>query len=645
MNAKKDLSHDAYGGVKGQDYLPYVSENEAMKEVTCTSILFGCLFAVIFGAANTYLGLKVGMTIAAGLPSAILATGILKGIFGRNNILESNLIQAMASMGESLAGGLIFIIPAVIILGKKLTIPMTMFIAILGGFLGILFVVPLRKYLIVEQHGVLLYPEGMAASEVLVSGSAGGKGLKTMLTGLSVGGGYKLLSGGFKFWIEEPSWVIKPFQSTIFGVDTLSSLLGVGFIVGKDIAQLMFAGALIGWFGLIPLIKYFGSGLAIPIFPSAQVINKMDAWAIWNNYIRYIGAGTVAAGGFISIAKTMPTIINSFKSALGGLGKEDANQKRTDKDVPITWVIFVAVLVFFLAWFVPMAGVKMGPLASILAVLFAFFFAVVSARLVGIIGTSNNPISGMTIATLLFITAILKFTGKIGTIGMIASILAASIVSVSTAVAGGTAQGLKTTFVLGGTPEKIEKGMMIAVVIASISVGGTILLLNSAYGIGSKAVPAPQANLMAMIAKGIVESKLPWALVIIGITFGVMCELMHIPVLPVALGIYLPIHLSAGVLVGGIVRSLVDRKFKNNEELLKAQSQKGVLLSSGLVAGDALVGILIAIFAIAKLDVGFGAKIMPSVSESPWASAVMMIILCIFVYKYSCKIDKTEIEK
>lgn len=642
MTEKKGLSHSAYGGINGEDYVPYVPVTQAMPELTVVSIFMGCLFAVIFGAANTYLGLKVGMTIAAGIPAAILATGILKGIFKRNNILESNMIQAMASMGESLAGGLIFIVPAVILLGTKLTITTIIVLSILGGLLGILFVVPLRKYLIVEEHGRLVYPEGMAASEVLVSGSAGGHGLKTMLTGLSVGGGYKLLSGGFMLWTEEPSWTIKPLQGTVFGADVLASLIGVGFIVGIEIGMYMFAGALVAWFGLIPLIKYVGAGLTTPLFPSADLIKDMDAVTIWNKYIRYVGAGAVAAGGFISIIKALPTIIKSFKSAMGGLGAKVSSQKRTDIDVPMLWVIGAAIFVFILTWLVPFVpNIAVGPVGAILAVIFAFFFAVVSARLVGIIGTSNNPISGMTIATLLFITAILKASGKVGNEGMIAAILAGSIVCVATAIAGGAAQSLKTTFIIGGTPKRLELAMIAAVAASAGAVGYIIILLDKAYGVGTKAVPAPQATLMSMVVKGIMSSQLPWALVVIGITFGVMCELMKIPVLPFALGLYLPIYLSTGVLIGGIVRVLVDKKFKNRDAQLKEQTEKGILLASGLVAGDALVGILIAVFAIFKVDkaVAFGPKLFGDAASSPWPAAVIVTLLCIWIYKYTIKVD------
>lgn len=640
MAEKKGLSHAAYGGIKGEDYVPYVSTSEAVPELTAGSIIIGCIFAVLFGAANTYLGLKVGMTIAAGIPAAILATAVFKGAAGKNPILQSNVAQSMAAMGESLAGGLIFTIPAVLILKMELTLTTIIIVAILGGLLGILFVVPLRRYLIVEEHGNLVYPESMATSEVLVTSSAGGAGLKTMLTGLVAGGGFKLLGGGFKLFSEEPEWAIKGLN-TSFGVNVYASLVGVGYIVGLEIALYMFSGALVAWFGIIPLIKYVGAGLTAPLFPSADIIAKMGPSAIWSKYVRYIGAGAVAAGGFISIAKSMPTIIRSFKSAMSGIGAKGGNQKRTDIDVPMTWVIGGAALVFMLSWLLPMTQ---GTFVSgLLVVIFSFFFAVVSARLVGIIGTSNNPISGMTIASLLLITAILKATNLIGNRGMFVSLIAGSIVCVAIAIAGGAAQSLKTTYIMGGTPKHIEIAMFAGVVLSSIAIGAIILMLNKTYGMGTEQIAAPQATIMSMVVKGIMNAELPWTLVVAGAAFGIMAELMGIPVLPFALGLYLPIGLSTGVLVGGIIRWLTDLKYKKDEELLKNKTERGVLLCSGLIAGESIIGIVIAVFAMAKLDtaVGFGAKIAPWLTESPWPAGIVLLILAVWVYRFITKNEKT----
>ncbi|MFL0248618.1 OPT family oligopeptide transporter [Candidatus Clostridium stratigraminis] len=643
MSEKKGLSQTAFGGIKGEDYVPYVSVKEALPELTTISIIVGCLFAMIFGAANTYLGLKVGMTVAAGIPAAVLATAVFKSA-AQNRILEANMIQSMAAMGESLAGGLIFIIPAIILLNQQLTLTTIIIVALLGGLLGVIFVVPLRKYLMVEEHGRLIYPEAMAASEVLVNGSTGGAGLKVMMNGLLIGGLFKLLSGGFKLWNEDPEWAIKAKgigYETSFGISAYASLVGVGYIVGIEIASYMFAGAIVSWFALIPLIKYIGAGLPAALFPSAEIITKMAPAAIAKNYVKYIGAGAVAAGGLISIIKAMPTIVKSFKSAMSGMSGK-AGQKRTDMDIPMTWVIAGAILVFVLAWIIPTFNGNI--LWSLIVVICAFFFSVVSARLVGLIGTSNNPISGMTIASLLVITGILKATNHVGNGGMIAAIIGGTVVCVAAAVAGGSAQSLKTTYVMGGTPKRLEIGMYIAVALSSAVIGAVILMLNSAYGIGGDTIAAPQANMMAMIVNGIMDAKLPWIFVIIGLTLGVMCEFMKIPVLPFALGLYLPIGLSAGVLVGGILRWLIDSKFKKDNEVLKEQTEKGTLLASGLIAGEAIMGILIALLAVLQIDgkVGFGTKIVPAITGSPWLSAIMLLVLCIWFYNSTAKVDNKK---
>lgn len=647
MSEKIGLSHGAYGGVKGEEYVPFVAAKEALPELTVVSIIIGCILAAVFAAANTYLALKVGMTIAAGIPAAILGTGILKFFLRRNNILEANMISGIAAMGESLAGGIVFTLPAVIIWGMKLSLSTIVIVTLLGGLLGILFIVPFRKYLTVEEHGKLAFPESMAAAEVLVTANQGGTGFKTVLLGLLVGSVYKLLSGGFLLWGEEVEWNInlsqngKPIYQTLFGIDAMASLAGVGFIVGIEASLYMFAGSVIAWFGLIPLISYVGAGLTVPLYPATVVISEMSAGAIRGSYIKYIGAGAVAAGGFISLAKSLPTIINSFKAAMSGVGGKGESAKRTDLDIPMTWVIGGSALVFFLAWFLPM--IKVGGLGAILAVIFSFFFAVVSARMCGIIGASNNPVSGMTIATLLFITSILKATGMTGDAGMYAAIIAGAIVCVAIAVAGGAGQALKTTYIIGGTPKKLEIGMYAGIIVGAIAAGGAMLLLMNTYQIGGKEIGAPQATLMAMVIQGVMTAQLPWAFVLVGVTFGVMCELMGLPILAVALGIYLPIHLSAGILVGAIVRVFVDKKFKKNETQQKVQIEKGILLASGLVAGDAIMGIVVAGFAAVNLGekMGFGVRLMPSISTNHWTTAVIYFLFALWMYRFTIKTDKS----
>jgi putative OPT family oligopeptide transporter len=635
----KDLSSNAYGGIKGENYIPFIPTTEVMPETTGYSIIIGILFACLFAAANTYLGLKVGMTISAGIPGAILATGLLKAVFKRNSILEANMIASLAAMGESIAGGIIFVLPALILLGFGLSIIQVAIVTVVGGVMGVFFITPLRRFLVVEEHGTLIFPEGMAAAEVLVAGSVGGSGFKTVLTGIGVGGVYKFLSGGLKLWPESASYTFTRYQGTQIGVDALASLLGVGFIIGTKVSALMFGGGVIAWFALIPIIKFMGDGLTVPIFPASTIISEMSAGEIWSNYIRYIGTGAVAAGGIISLITSLPTIIGSFKQALKGMGsKKGGKVERTNMEAPLIWVIGAAVFGFFATWLIPAIGG--GLLGGISAVVFSFFFAVVSARMVGIIGASSNPVSGMTIATLLVVASLLKITGVTGDEGIKTALLIAGVVCVAIAVAGGTAQSLKTTFIIGGNPKSVQIGMFVALAIASLSAGGVVLLLDKAYEIGSAEVAAPQASLMRLIVEGIMTAQIPWTLVIVGAAIAAFCWMVKIPILPVALGIYLPISLSTPVLIGGLVRSLVEKKFKDDEKRKTGSVDRGVLLASGLVAGDALIGILIAVFAVLEVKIGIGAKLFPTLAESSLLSFIMFTVIGVWVYMFAIKKNK-----
>lgn len=633
---KKRLSATAYGGIKGDDYVPFVPTTEVMPEMTGYSIIIGILFACLFAAANTYLGLKVGMTISAGIPGAIMGIGILRGLFKRNSILEANMVASLAAMGESIAGGIIFVLPALILSGFGLSVLQVVIVTVIGGAMGVFFITPLRRFLIVEEHGNLIYPEAMAAAEVLVTGSQGGSGFKTVLTGLGFGGAYKFLSGGLNIWSESATYTITQYQGTMIGVDALASLLGVGFIVGTKASMLMFGGSVIAWFGLIPLIKYYGANIPFAVFPSDKLISEMTASQIWSNYIKYIGAGAVAMGGFISLAKSLPTIIRSFKQAMSGIGSKGSGKaSRIDMDAPLSWVILAAAFGFFASWLVPAIGATV--LGAIAAVIFSFFFSVVSARMVGIIGASNNPVSGMTIATMLFVTTILKVTGNVGDSGMIKAFLVGGVVCVAIAVAGGTAQSLKTTYVIGGTPKKVQVGMFAALAFASVVAGLVVIMLDQAYGIGSEAAAAPQASLMKLIVEGIMTGQLPWTLVIIGAALAIFCALAGISILPVALGIYLPITLNAAILVGGIIRVIVEKKFAKDKDGLDRSIEKGTLLASGLVAGDALIGILIAVFAILNVKIGIGPKFMGGLASSSLLSFAMFLLLGVWIYWFSTR--------
>ena len=632
---EKKLSKYAYGGIKGEDYMPFVPSNINMPEMTVYSIILGVVFAIIFASANTYLGLKVGLTISSGIPGAILSIAIFKNLFKRNNILESSLTSALSASGQSIAAGVIFILPAVILFGMDLSVLTIVTITALAALMGCYFITPIRKYLIVEEHGKLIYPEAMAQSEVLVIGTEGGKGLKYVLTGLFSGFIYKLLSGGFGFWKEKASYVIHSYQNTMIGVDTLVSLLGLGFIIGIRSSAIMFAGGIMSWLVFIPLIKYFGSNLDIAIFPSKSLISNMTAQEIWSSYIVYIGAGALAMGGFISLAKSVPTIVSSLSKSIRNINNNLYNIDRINRDAPITMILLAAVIGFAGTCFLP--SIKGGVLGGLSAVLFSFFFAVVSASIVGIVGASNNPVSGMTIVALLIVASIFKFTGYIGESGIKAALLVCGVVSISTSASGGTTQSLKSTFIIGGTPKNVQLGVVISLIAASFASGATLILMQNVYGLGTDSVPAPQGVLMKLIVEGIMSSQLPWTLVVIGAFIAVFCSMTDLPVLAIALGLYLNVSLTASIFIGALIRKLVEYKFRNDNNSNEKAVKKGILLSSGLVAGDSITGVIIALITAFNININFGEKVFDFGSLSAF---IMYILFAVFMYLYIIKKSK-----
>lgn len=578
-----------------EEFKPFVPAEREMKEFSITAVIVGVLLAVVFGAANAYLGLRVGMTVSASIPAAVVSMGILRGLLRRNSILESNLVQTIGSAGESLAAGAIFTLPALFLWaeeGKAETPDLFTItaLALCGGVLGVLFMVPLRKALIVKEHGVLPYPEGTACADVLLAGEEGGSGAKTVFFGMGFAALVKYVVDGMKVI---PGAVMVPVNSlkTLFSVQVYPALMGVGYICGIRIASYMFAGAVLGWFVLIPAIVSFGgeSILYPGTVPIATLYNEGGASAIWSSYIRYIGAGAVAAGGIISLVKTLPLLFSTFYEAVKAArsGKEKS-QKRTERDLDIRFVIGGIVLFALLIWLVPALPISFS--GAWLVILFGFFFATVSSRMVGLVGSSNNPVSGMTIATLLLVTAWLKATNTIGMPGMIAAISIASVICIVAALAGDTSQDLKTGFLLGATPRRQQIGELIGVVVSAVTIGGVMMLLNQAWQFGSEALAAPQATLMKMITEGVMEGNLPWTLIFIGVFIGVAVEIMGVPVLPVAIGLYLPFELSASILVGGILRYVSSRK--------KKDAEGGILFCSGLIAGEGLMGIVLALLAV-----------------------------------------------
>jgi len=589
-----------------KEFKPYVPAQKITTELTVTSILVGVILAIVFGAANAYLGLRVGMTVSASIPAAVIAMGVIRVILRRNSILESNLVQTIGSAGESLAAGAIFTLPALFlwakdgIMEKPGIIEITL-IALLGGLLGVFFMVPLRNALIVKEHNILPYPEGTACAEVLLAGEEGGANATTVFAGMGFAAIFKFLVDGIKAVPSQIAFKVKGYAGEI-GTQIYPALISVGYICGPRISSYMFSGGVLAWLVIIPMIVLFGGETVL--FPAKETISQLfaegGASAIWSNYVKYIGAGALAAGGIISLVKSLPTIITSFRDAIKGMAKSGkGGTLRTERDLKMSTVLISILVLTLLIWLVP--AVPVSPLGAIIIVVFGFFFATVSSRMVGLVGSSNNPVSGMAIATLLISTLLLKFTGSSGTAGMTAAIAIGSIICIVAAISGDTSQDLKTGFLLGATPKKQQIGEIIGVAASAFAIGGTLYLLDTAWGFGSDALPAPQAGLMKMIVEGVMNADLPWGLVFIGVFIAIVVEILKIPVLPVAIGIYLPVHLNACIMIGGIVRFFVE-KVKRNENEKKQIINDGILFSSGMIAGEGIVGILLAILAITGVD-------------------------------------------
>jgi len=588
--------------MENKEFKPYIPAEKVTPEITVTSVIMGILLAVIFGAANAYLGLRVGMTVSASIPAAVIAMGVIRIIMRRNSILESNIVQTVGSAGESLAAGAIFTLPALFLwaaegkMDKPGILEITL-IALIGGLLGVFFMVPLRNALIVKEHGTLPYPEGTACAEVLLAGEKGGANASTVFAGMGFAALFKFIIDGLKTVAGEVSYTIKGFGGTI-GTQIYPAVMSVGYICGARISSFMFAGGVLSWMVIIPLIILFGGDMTL--YPGNAPISEMfasgGASAIWSSYIRYIGAGALAAGGIISLIKSLPLIITTFSGAMKNMkGAGPNSTNRTSKDLSLVTVIVAIVILTLLIWLIP--AIPVNPIGAIIIVVFGFFFATVSSRMVGLVGSSNNPVSGMAIATLLIATLILKFTGNAGVAGMASAIAIGSVICIVAAISGDTSQDLKTGFLLGATPKKQQIGEVIGVVAAALAIGGTLYLLDSAWGFGTDELAAPQATLMKLIVEGVMGGNLPWALVFTGAAIAVVIEIIGIPVLPFAIGIYLPVQLNACIMVGGIVRLCLD-KLKKSKEKKEAIVNDGILFCSGMIAGEGLVGILLAILAV-----------------------------------------------
>lgn len=620
-----------------QSFKPYIPADKSVPEFTPTAIILGVLLAVLFGGANAYLGLRVGMTVSASIPAAVISMGVIRVILRKDSVLENNMVQTIGSAGESVAAGAIFTLPALFLWAKEwgTAAPSLLEIAIIafiGGTLGVLFMVPLRKALIVQEHGTLPYPEGMACAEVLLAGEQGGAKASTVFAGLGIAAAYKFITDGFKLFPSEVHYEIPAYKGAGVGMDVLPALLGVGYICGPKISSYLFAGGVLGWFVLMPLIVLFGSNVTLfpATIPIAQIYEEGGSFGIWSNYIKYIGAGAVACGGILSLIKSLPLIIKTFRDAIKGYGKGGAANSsiRTDQDLSMP-VIIISILALAIAiWLIPIIPVNL--FSAVLIVVFGFFFATVSSRMVGLIGSSNNPVSGMAIATLLISSMALKATGQVGQGGMTAAIAIGSVICIIAAIAGDTSQDLKTGYILGATPKKQQIGEIIGVLAAAIAIGGILYLLNEAWGYGSAELPAPQATLMKMVVEGVMGGNLPWNLVFAGVFIALVVEVLGIPVLPFAVGLYLPIHLSTPMMAGGLVRLFIEKKKGMDEKKKKNAIDGGVLYCSGLIAGEGLIGILLAVFAIIPMSGGSLGDVLAKIGGGIFPESVAKIVGLVF---------------
>ncbi len=656
----------AQAGPSGSEFRPYVSAETQIPEFTPKAIVLGVLFGILFGAATVYLALRAGLTVSASVPIAVLAIAVFKKI-GKSTILENNIVQTIGSAGESVAAGAVFTTPALLFLAggenyfRYLQISI---LAIFGGTLGVLFMIPLRRALIVKEHGNLPYPEGTACADVLIAGEKGGNLAKMVFAGVGASLLYKFLYGILGLWNETPIWFRTKKDSPTYPAATLDvavtpEYLGLGYIIGPRIASELFSGGLLAWMALIPLIAIF-----VPESRVVEDLHKLgfsDAWMAGNSYanwiyrayIRYIGAGAVACAGVMTLIKTLPTIVNAFRESVKSFrgGVEGTSQKRTDRDLGIGVVVFGSLAIVVILALLP--GFPHGPipqsfLMSLLIVVFGFFFVTVSSRIVGIIGTSSNPISGMTIATIMMTCVVFVVVGWKGDVYQAVALCVGAIVCVAAANAGATSQDLKTGYIVGATPRSQQLGFVIGVVTSAFVVAITLFMLDRTYkgpnelhGIGGPQLPAPQATLMATIIKGLLAQNLPWAPVLVGVFLAFMAQLAGAHALSWAVGAYLPVSTTAPIWIGGVLKHLVDnwRHRKGGQAGEESELSSGMLYATGLVAGGSLGGVLIAFVAffgdtvlhmekptlLEKLDLG--ARFFPDIKNGLVSGGILCGVL------------------
>ena len=587
---------------------PYVSPSESPAEATAKAVGAGILFGILFGAANAYLGLRAGLTISTSIPVAVMTVALFRTLRAgglNSTILEANLSQTVGSASSSVASGVIFTLPALFLWGFDPTFIQITILAMSGGLLGVLFMIPLRPYLIVREHDSLPYPEGTACAEVLKASQTGGAQARHVFLGLGVGALVKALTGWLRAVPDGLQVSIPLLKKAQLGGDVSAALLGVGYILGPRIATIMVSGGLLSWLVIIPILATWGTGRPEPLYPETVLpLDAMTPSLLWTRYIRYIGAGAVATAGLITLLRSVPLMVESFRSAARQIRERLSDTPgapavpRTEQDLPLRVVGVGAALVFAMLVLVPLAfssiEIPAGrAVAAMLVVVFAFFFVTVSSRIVGLVGVTANPTSGMTIATLLATSSVFLLLGWTDDGGKVAALTVGAVVAVAASIAGDTSQDLKTGFLLGATPRRQQLGELVGVLTSAAFVALTVLLLARAYGFGGEELPAPQAMLMRLVIDGVLAQSLPWTLVALGAGIAIVVELLRIPSLPFAVGVYLPLSTMMPVFLGGLLRLVLHRRAATDEERL-ARHDRGILLGSGLVGGEGLIGVVIA---------------------------------------------------
>jgi putative OPT family oligopeptide transporter len=592
------------------EFKPYVSPDARLDEFTWRGWGPGILLGIVFGVANAYLGLRAGLTISTSIPIAVLTVAAYR-LAVRGNILEANMSQTIGSASSSVASGVIFTLPALFLWGLQPSVLQMTLLALAGGVLGTLFMIPLRKFLIEREHKTLPYPEGTACAEVLVASQGGGRS-RGVFEGIIGGALFKTIVGGFRLVPDEIDVRIPFLRKGQVGTEVSAALFGVGFILGPKVGAVMVGGGLLSSLVIIPLLDWWGEGMTAPFYPELKLtIAEMSPGQLWSRYVRYIGAGAVAAAGIITLVRSIPTMVESFRVGTAQLRQRATDHDfvpRTSRDMRFSTTIVGAICIIALLTVVPQAfgtlpGFTHRLVAAILVAIFAFFFATVSSRIVGLVGVTSNPTSGMTIAALLGTAAIFLAMGWTDLAGKAGALTVGTVVAIAASIAGDTSQDLKTGYLLGATPRYQQIGQLLGVLTSAAFVCLAVLLLGRAYGFGTEEIPAPQATLMKLVIEGVLDQTLPWTLVGIGAAITLVAAAFRLPALAFAVGVYLPVAAMVPIFLGGMIRWATDRG-----KDAQARADQGVLLGSGLVGGEGLVGLVIAAVAVylGRAPEGFG---------------------------------------